>query len=149
MSALLAYLPDDGYTERAALDAVTHVHPRVEFTYRPMLVEEAGDYYRAAQLAQGAALRRLMASYLARHLKSWDVKGVDGNVLALDHKTLLRLKPRLFNRLFLVVSGDDAPDARPGQSAEDAEAEADDARKAAEHGRTVAEVREERLRKNS
>jgi hypothetical protein len=147
MSQMLGII-EDGYTERGVL-AASGLHPRVEFTYRPMLVEQIGDHFQAAEKLAGKNLRRLVADHIARHVKGWDLKDAKGDPVPLDKDHVLLLRPRLFNRLFSVVVGDEAPDERPGADAAEVDAEVADLLKAAETGRSAVALREERHRGNS
>ena len=145
----LAIIPNDGYTERAVLHEVPHLHPRVEFRFRPMLVAEVADYWQQAEGLKGAQLRRLVAAHLANKVKEWDVKDDRGEAVPVTAANVMLLKDHLFKRLFGVVSGQEPPDAAPDRSPEEARADFEDVLKAAESGRSVREVREEREAKNS
>lgn len=139
---------NDGYTETAVLHEVPGLYPRVEFTFRPMLIEQRVFYYKVAQKLEGVQLRRLIAGHLAQQLVEWDVKDRKGNVVPITVDNVMRLKSRFFDRLFAVVSTEEAPDESPDRDAAEADLALADARKAAETGRTIQELREERERKN-
>lgn len=148
MSQVLGLIPDDGYTETGVIRELPGLYPRLQFRFRPMLIEELVDYFRGSEKLQGMQLRRLAANYLISHVKEWDLQNAKGEVAAIDLPTLLRLKDPLFRRLFAIVSTDTAPDEAPAQTEEDALANIDDILRASRDGRTVGEVREARERKN-
>jgi hypothetical protein len=139
----------DGYTERAFLAELPGIHGRVEFGYRPLLQEEIVAYETASKGRQGMQLREFVAGLLAAKLKSWDLRDGKGQVVAITAPHLLRLKERLFLRLWAVVSGQEAPDGTLDRDDDETRAAAEDLLEAARRDRSVAEVREERLRKNS
>lgn len=147
MSDVLGLI-EDGYTESGVLLGVPGLYPRLAFRFRPMLIQERMEYGQAAEKAGPMTLRKLVASYLAKKLQSWDLKDAKGETVPLTTDNLLKLKARLFDRLFSVVSTDQPPDLEPDKAADD-DGDVADVSKAAETGRTVAEVREERQRKNS
>ena len=155
MSEVLGVIPDDGYTERGRLNGVPGLYPPVVFRWRPMLVNELSEFWQRSEGLKGVQLRQLMAAHVAGKLKEWDLRGPrqadgsEGDVLAITKEQVLRLKPVLFDKLFAIVSGTQAPDALLDRSPEEEAADLDDALKAAETGRPLAAIREERLRGNS
>src|SRR5574341_403453 len=138
---VLGFIPDDGYTETAVLHEVRGLYPRVQFRFRPMLIEERVAYYRVAEKCQGMQLRQLVATYLTAKIQDWDLKDAKGQVLPLKPETFVRLKSRLFDRLFAVVSTEEAPDESPDKDQQDAEGEIKDLMEAVLQGRNSAEVR--------
>jgi hypothetical protein len=149
MSEVLAFIPDDGYSESGVLFAVPGLYPSVRLEWRPMTQEVRAEYYKASEKLQDFPLRRLAAGYLAKHLKSWDLKNRKGEALPVNQTNALRVKEKLFNRMFRVVLNEEPPDLEPDRAEEDKDADVADALRAAETGRTVGEVREERERGNS
>ena len=139
---------NDGYTEKGIIKAVPRLHGELNFSFRPMSIEQFADYGRASDGVTGRRWRQVQAEVLARHLMSWSE--IDAGLPApITAARILKLKPRLFVRLFDIVTGNDVPDEQPDQSEEDIGATAADLLKAAETGRSVREIREERERGNS
>ena len=148
MSQVLGLIPDDGYTEAGVLNEVRGIHPRVSIRWRPLTIEELCDYFRAAEKLKDIQLRRFIAGYLSSHLKEWDLKDGKGEPVPIDSAHLLRLKEPLFQRLWRIITTDAAPDEEPDKPGAEKDDDLQDVLKAAEEGRTVAEVRQERQRKN-
>jgi hypothetical protein len=149
MSEVLGFIPDDGYTEAGVIVAVPGLYPRIEIEFRPMLMQERADYFKGAEQLQGGNLRRFAAGYLKKHLVKWDLRNRKREAVPITVETVMKLKERLFNRLFAIVSTDEAPDIEPDKLPEARDEDAADILRAAETGRTLAEVKEERERKNS
>jgi hypothetical protein len=149
MSAALGFVPaDDGYTEEARINERPGLHPALTFRFRRMTSEDFADFLQQASKLDERQITRLMGAHLAGRLKSWDLKGPDGQVFAITADNVRRLVRTLFVRLWSCVAGMEAPDALV-QSEQETAADLEDALAAAESGRPVALVREERLRKNS
>lgn len=138
----------DGYTERAFLAEQPGLYARVEFSYRPLLIEQILAFADASRPLKGMQVRQLVAGLLAAQLKGWDVRDSRGEVVAVTPANLLRLKEPLFMRLWAVVSCDGPPDGTVEADDGEAKAAAEDLLEGARSGRPVAEVREERHRKN-
>ncbi len=147
MSDVLGFI-DTGCTESGFIEGVPRLYPSVAFTFQPMLIDERTAYLKAGTKLDGLQLRQLAARYLESHLKDWDLRDAKDDVVSITTANLLRLKERLFNRLFAVVSTEEPPDARPEQTPEEAAESLDDLVKATETERPVQEISEERQRKN-
>jgi len=106
---MTGYIPD-GYTESGYIAGVPRLFLAVRFEFRPMLVEEKQQ---AAKDGEGGNVRKTMAEWLARKITRWDLQDADGQTLPIDAKTILRLRPKLFDRLFDVVAGNEASDLDP------------------------------------
>jgi hypothetical protein len=139
----------DGYTESGVIRGIPRLHNDLAFKWRPMTNEQLGDYAEAAGKVSGRRWKRLMATVLAGQLVEWSEKDDQGSQVDITPASVLRLKPRLFNRLFMVISGEDAPDEQPGKPDDELADEAGDLLRAVELGRPVQAIREERQRKNS
>lgn len=144
---LLAFIPD-GYTETGILREVPGLHPRIKFRFRPLLIEQRVEYFAVAEKLQGMQLRRLVALHLSRQLVDWDLKDPQGNVIPLTPEAILRLKPRVFDRLFEIIAGEAAPDELPEQTPAEVEAVTRYLLEAAATGKSPQQVREEHERKN-
>lgn len=147
MSDVLGHI-GDGYTESGTIAGIAGLYPAIHLSWRPMLIEERATYLKTAERLSGVQLRQLAAARMERHLTEWDVKDSGGNIVPTSVASLMRLKERLFNRLFAIISNEEPPDVVTDQDADEAQAVVADLARAAEEGRGVAEVREERQRKN-
>ncbi len=144
---LLGFIPD-GWTDSGTIAAWPRLYPAVKITWRPMLTTEIAEHFdRAAELKAPQA-RQLIAATLTNRLKSWDLKDEKGQVLPIKADVLLKVKDQLFQRLWLVVMGREPPDEREGATPAEQQDELADVLKAAETGRSVEDVRQERQRGN-
>jgi hypothetical protein len=143
----------DGYNERGYIAEVPRLHPAVRFEFRPMTLAERGLYIKAiGTLKKDNELRTYMAGCIKEHLTGqppWDLRNDKGEIVPLTVDELLRLKPRLFDRLFMIVSGEEAPDADPEAPPAELDQEALDIQEAVKTGKTIGQIREERDLKNS
>jgi hypothetical protein len=140
---------NDGYNETAVIHEVPRLYPAVKFAFRPMLISQRQDYFKGAEKLTGLPLRRFVAGYLVAHLVSWDVQDAKGQPVPITVDNVLRLKEKLFTRLFGIVNTDEASDETPDETPAEKDQDALDAIKAAETGRTLQDVREKRERGNS
>lgn len=142
----------DGYTERGYIAEAPRLHPALRFEFRPMTMEERSLYLKASATMKTEDLRAYMAGCIKRHLVGnppWDLRNEKGELVPLQAAELLKLKPKLFDKLFLVISGEEAPDADPEAPPGDRDQEAEDLHESARTGKSVAQIREERDLKNS
>lgn len=143
----LGYI-DDGHTIQAVLHAVPRLYDRLAFSFRPMTVPEIAAFQKGAAVADNVQLQELVAANLAARLKGWGVIDRAGKPVPITKTSLLRLQKALFDRLFAVVSGLNAPDEIEQDEAERG-ATLQAALEAAERGLPLAVVQEETDRKNS
>ncbi len=125
MSDTFAIL-DDGFTDSGFLARVRGLHPDVRFIYRPCTTTERNDYYRRNTNASAAEQVRNGCKLLKDKVKSWDIKGKNGEVLPIDLPTLGKMQPLVFDRFILVVTGTEAGDPDPTKPASEQEEDADD-----------------------
>ena len=151
----LGQIPNDGYTEHGYIAEVPRLHPALRFAFRPMTLAERALYIKAVgQFRKDDEIRTYMAGEIKRHLPGqppWDLRNDKGELVPLTVDELLKLKPRLFDSLFMIVSGEAAPDADPEapRSASEKDQDALDLEESIKTGRSVAQIREERDLKNS
>src|SRR5581483_448182 len=146
---VLGVIPDDGYSEPFVILGVPRLYPRDEGRFRPMVLEQLIDYWRVSEKLNELQIRKLVATYLAAQIEEWDLKDAKGEVWPLTQASMMRVKHKLFGRLFRMVSGDEAPDLEPGKPAEIRDEDLEAAIEAAKTGRPLHEVREDRQRGNS
>lgn len=105
-----AFIPiEDGWTEAGYIAESPRMHPAVRFQFRPVLVSErsaiAREYDRRPH-----EVAKVNAEHLARKLASWNLP------LPTTADNILRLRPRLFDRLLAVVFGNESSDLDPDAS---------------------------------
>lgn len=138
----------DGFTEKGTINEVPRLHGPLTFSWRPMTCEQRAEYAEAAGRCSGGKWKRLQAEVMSRQVVSWDLRIDDGPV-SISPANLLRLKPRLFDRMFLIVLGDDTPDSGPDDApAEEISQEAKDLLEALESKRTPGDIKRDRLQGN-
>lgn len=146
---MLAYIPD-GYTESGYIRAERGIHPALRFTFRPML---GADKTVIMDLVLDPKKKRdqdrIMAAALKERLVDWDLHDAAGKSVPISTDVIGRLKPRLFTKLFMVVSGSEAGDHDPDQDEDAREASDEDFFEAAIAGHGIGHYREERDEKNS
>lgn len=118
----LAFVPDDGYTESGYIAEVAGLCPEIRFEYRPTRQEEREHLTdRMRKLSPNTkAANKASYAFLAGKLKSWNLTDADGNEVLITDGIVSQLKPFVFDRLFLIVTGQAAPDQDP-QAGEEAQ----------------------------
>lgn len=117
-SLTLGYI-HDGYTLPGYIAAAPRLHPSLQFTFRPILSQNRAVIFR--QIASANDPRReesLAAQAVKAQLVEWDLKDHKGEIVPIDVPAILRVQPRLMNRLFRIVMGDEAGDEDPNLSDE-------------------------------
>lgn len=111
--SVLGYI-HDGYTVPGYIAASPRLHPALRFTFRPVLSQNRAVIFR--RIANANDPRReesLAAQAIAAQLLDWDLRDHKGEAVAIEASQILRLQPRLMNRLFRIVMGDEAGDEDP------------------------------------
>lgn len=103
-----SFVVEDGYTEDGFIAAEEGIHGPLEFTYRPLLTARRDNIARL----EGDAFPNAAAKELAKQLKKWSA-AVGGKPLPLTEANIRSAKPRLFDKLWLIVAGYRASDPRP------------------------------------
>ena len=104
----------DGYTMAGYIAAAPRLYPALRFTFRPILSQNRAVVFR--QIASANDPRReesLAAQAVKAQLVDWDLQDHKGEVVPIDVPSILRMQPRLMNRLFRIVMGDEAGDEDP------------------------------------
>lgn len=103
---------EDGQTQHGYIAAAPGLYPAVRFQYRPLLISDRRALW-TEQERRGDQDTPVMEA-LVKKVVSWDVKDGKGVTLnAKDPATYQRLKPKLFDRLFMIVLGNQASDPDP------------------------------------
>ena len=132
----------DGYTETGFIAAVDGLHGELRFTFRPMLPEEVDEVQAVLDQEHVARSHEIIRGVLVRHIKSWS----DGLPVTAD--SLRTIRPSLWNRLYLIVSGRQASDPDPKATPQERSSWVNDVLEAGKTGE-VGAVRAERDAKNS
>lgn len=112
MSLDLCVVDSDGMTQHGYIAAAPGLYPAVRFQYRPLLVSERTSWVN--EMNRRSDRHQATAEMMARKLVTWDVKNGKGETLdPKDAAQILRLKPRLYDRVLAIVSGDEPGDPDP------------------------------------
>ncbi len=104
---MLAYIPeDDGYTLGGYIAEVKGLHPAVRFTFRPMLHRERLAAQAGITVPDPAKGSAVMAAAVARHIRQWDIEG-------LEPRRADRLLSQLLEKMYGMVAGYLASDPDP------------------------------------
>lgn len=109
---MLSAFVGDGYEEPGFIAAVENLHPELTFTFRPLTAEELGDHTASTAHADERGKRKVVADKLAKKLVSWSLVDQHNNPVSVSAENMLKLKPRVFARLFEIVWGYDAPETQ-------------------------------------
>jgi len=117
------YIPRDGYTEQAYIEAVPRLHDApLRFSYRPLLPEERAEHLDAIENMSGVKNQLACSKFIAGRLVSWNLADDNGETLAITPVMVGRLKPALANKLYTIILGVTPSDIDP-EWPEDAKAE--------------------------
>lgn len=103
----------DGYTASGYVKAVPGLHGAVRFQFRPLMVSERSAWLVLAEKAEKSSpggSDKETARIVATRIKSWDVKDKDGNAAPISPESVLRLQPRLYQRVVGIVAGSEPTD---------------------------------------
>lgn len=103
-----SFVTEDGYTESGYIAAEEGIHGPLEFTFRPLLTPRRD----ATARLEGDVFANGAAKELAKQIKSWSAS-VGGKALPLTEVNIRAAKPRLFDKLWLIVAGYRGSDPRP------------------------------------
>ena len=116
---MLNYIPDDGYTEKAFLKGEPRLYDDFRFEFRPMRIEDKNTIVAAAQQMKPGERDGVLAKAMLPRIVSWDMKDGKGSTVKITHQKIMALKPKLFNRVFWIITGDEATDVDPLETAEE------------------------------
>ena len=136
-------LISDGYTEPGYIAAREGMHGELRFAYRPMLPEQVDEV--AAILDQGNVARshETVRGVLVRQLQEWSESE------PVSAASLRKLRPALWNRLYLIVSGRQPSDPDPKATPEQRSEWLADVLEAGKTGQMVGQARDDRNLGNS
>lgn len=102
------YFIDDGYTETAYILPMEGLHGGVTFQYRPMLYDQrqrVSEMLRAAATGEGTTI---LSAAICQQVLTWDLPR------ELKPANVRRLRPKLLDRIYLIVAGHQPSDPLPG-----------------------------------
>ena len=134
---------DDGYTQAGFIAAREGMHDDLRFTYRPMLPEEVDKVQAVLEREDVLASHAAIRGVLIDKLKDWSDK------LPITADSLRRLRPVLWNRIYLIVAGRQPSDPDPTATPEQRDSWLADVMESGKAGQTVGEARAEADAKNS
>jgi hypothetical protein len=102
------FVIEDGYSEEAFIAPEPGLHGPLTFTFRPLLAHRRD----AVSRNEGEAFANAAAKEMAKQIKSWSATGADGKALAVSESHIKSAKPRLFDKLWLIVAGYKGSDAK-------------------------------------
>lgn len=98
----------DGYTITDTIPGRGPWGP-IEFTYRPALPEATYDYLetdkRSGKKRMAATLKLLFGSGTDPHVRSWDVKDKEGNMVPVSEAALRKVPAPMLDKMLDIVSG--------------------------------------------
>lgn len=144
-SAFIDGLLEDGYIKE-----FKSVHPACTFRYKPMLLEQRAKMVsECSKIRDAAQAELLVASELSKRIKEWDLLDRDGKPVAIEGKTIAKLKFALFNRLAgIVLYGTEASDDNPNKQIDERIYDAELAAISAVEDRLIGDVKQEAALKN-
>jgi len=106
---------NDGYTTEGYIEAAEGLHDELSFRYRPMLPEdvEATDA-EVNRRTDSKKTVHLFVAQVQRHLVDWSEVDDKGTAVPITFENVRRLGYVPFNRLYMIISGQQATDLRPG-----------------------------------
>jgi hypothetical protein len=107
----------DGYSCGGYVAEVPRLHEALVFAYRPATQQQRAAVHRALRDATDPKrAESLAAQAIVSQLIEWDLKRSDTKAaVPLTVESMLRVQPRLFDRLFAIVVGNEASDEKPGE----------------------------------
>lgn len=110
------YIPD-GYELDFYVAAVPQLHGAIRGKYRPLTVDERDTIREIINSKKAADYNPAIRKMLMEKVTEWDVRRPDAKPgdrpVDVTAATLKGLHPKLFDKLYLIVSGDRASDVPP------------------------------------
>ena len=135
-------IPDDGYTEPGFVAARPGLHGELQFTFRPLLIQDQAKWVKGADSMQAAVWNQQCARLMAERIKSWSLCTKDGSCVPINAASILRLKPALFSRLYGILLGTEPSDIDPSWEESQLATEAEIAAAAIDNAVSIGEARE-------
>lgn len=106
---MLAYIPDDGYSEKFYIESVPGLFPAVRGEFRLAGVATRAKHREVSRRLTEEQYDEKGAELMAAKLDSWNIEGLDCHKKA----DVLKLKPLLFVKLYAIIVGDVPSDTDP------------------------------------
>lgn len=105
----------DGYTRIAFIAKdPSGLYPDVSITYRPMLVQDQAVIFHEMEKADPRRRQSIAADAIRQRIVTWDLKGIEHG----KTEDILKIQPRLFNRMFDIIMGYEGGDPNPDEDIE-------------------------------
>lgn len=114
---------DDGYNETGFIKESEGLYPAVTFEYRPFTSSEWMRYLDKADDKVLAKNLDDLVKALKDHLKSWDLRDRNENIVPITTDTLKKLKHVLLKRIFAIVTCQEPSDEHPKATTPNEEAD--------------------------
>src|ERR1700733_5962891 len=111
---------DDGYTVNGYVKEAPGLYAAVSFTYRAATASDrAAVYGNGFDNLQADKKVERVAAFLAKAIKSWDLKNAKGEAEPHDSATLRKLPVTLYDRLQAIIFQLEASDSQPSHESPD------------------------------
>lgn len=105
----------DGYTRTSYMAAdPSGLYPAVLLTHRPMLVVNQAVIYDELRKVDARKRQMIAAEAIKNYIISWDIEGLSHE----DSTQILKLLPKVFDRMFNIICGEEGGDPLPDNSKE-------------------------------
>ncbi|RCS43936.1 hypothetical protein DTL42_18290 [Bremerella cremea] len=101
------YFIDDGYTQSGHIQASAGLHGAVSFQFRPMLYEQRQRIAEMLRAAANDEATQVMVAAICQQVLSWNLPR------ELKPANVRRLRPKLLDRIYLIVAGHEPSDPLP------------------------------------
>jgi hypothetical protein len=142
------FIPD-GYEEQGYIAERPRMFPALRFVYRPMIAEDRDVIITQSGRKPPAEYHKVLRAAMVSRMKEWNATDDKGQPLPISSTTLRNLRPRLFDRLYSIVSGDEPSDIDPASTPTQQNEAADAALEAAISGKPAPQAKQEADAKNS
>lgn len=109
-------LIDDGLTLEGYIAPIPRLHGAVRFKYRIFMQRQRANLLHQIAKSTAEEAEGLAAMAVENKILEWDVKQSDGKPAPITENNVLKLHPRIGNRLYRIVMADEAPDAPDEES---------------------------------
>jgi hypothetical protein len=106
------YFPD-GYTRRGYIKAEENHYGSLAFTYRPALVEERDRITESLKQNPSNKSNEHIRGLLKKQLHDWDLVNDKDQPVEVNAENIRRLHPIVYDKLYLIVTGQIATDPLP------------------------------------
>ncbi len=98
---------DDGYTQTGHINPIEGLYGEVSFQFRPMLYEQRQRVREMLRAAANDEATHVLSAAICQQVLSWNLPR------ELKPANVRRLRPKLLDRIYLIVSGHEPSDPLP------------------------------------